>query len=81
MTTSLSGQHLGHLKALQSRGPDAPTSEDVKALYKKQQALIKTQVDMGLYGGVSFNCQREGRQFIRTKLEEEQDTMQILLYS
>eukprot|EP00957_Ditylum_brightwellii_P129443 9874719-Ditylum_brightwellii.AAC.1 len=49
MTTSPSGQHLGHIKALQSRGPDAPTSEDGKAHYKKQQALIKAQVDMVNY--------------------------------
>eukprot|EP00957_Ditylum_brightwellii_P078126 5939510-Ditylum_brightwellii.AAC.1 len=42
-TTSPSRPHLGHLKALQSKGPYAPTSEDSKALYKKQQALIQAQ--------------------------------------
>eukprot|EP00957_Ditylum_brightwellii_P175713 13379032-Ditylum_brightwellii.AAC.1 len=42
-TTSPSGCHLGHLKALQSWGPDALTPDDGKELNAKQNALIQAQ--------------------------------------
>eukprot|EP00957_Ditylum_brightwellii_P035382 2683418-Ditylum_brightwellii.AAC.1 len=45
-TTSPSGQHLGHLKVLQSRGTDNPTSEEGKLLATQQKLLGNTQVEM-----------------------------------
>eukprot|EP00957_Ditylum_brightwellii_P192904 14688087-Ditylum_brightwellii.AAC.1 len=45
-TTSPSGQHLGHLKALQSRRPDDPSSEEGKLLATRQKRLVNTQVEM-----------------------------------
>eukprot|EP00957_Ditylum_brightwellii_P184685 14065727-Ditylum_brightwellii.AAC.1 len=43
------GRHLGHLKALQSRGPDDPTLEEGKLLAAQQQSLINAQVNMVNY--------------------------------
>eukprot|EP00957_Ditylum_brightwellii_P197529 15048946-Ditylum_brightwellii.AAC.1 len=46
MATSPSGCYLGHLKALQSQGPDNPLSDEGKALQTRQDALVCAQFDM-----------------------------------
>eukprot|EP00957_Ditylum_brightwellii_P047855 3635242-Ditylum_brightwellii.AAC.1 len=43
---SPSGQHLCHLKALRSQGPDNPASDEGKELRTRQDNLIQAQVVM-----------------------------------
>ena len=45
-TTSPSGKHLGHYKALLSRGSDDPQSEEGKYFHDKQTTLVQVCVDM-----------------------------------
>eukprot|EP00957_Ditylum_brightwellii_P001304 102434-Ditylum_brightwellii.AAC.1 len=45
-TTSPSGKHLGHYKALLSRGPDDPQSDEGKDFHNKQKAFVQAHVDM-----------------------------------
>eukprot|EP00957_Ditylum_brightwellii_P124609 9497262-Ditylum_brightwellii.AAC.1 len=44
--TSPSDKHLGHYKALLSRGPDDPQSEEGKDFHDKQKALVQAHADM-----------------------------------
>eukprot|EP00957_Ditylum_brightwellii_P037394 2830005-Ditylum_brightwellii.AAC.1 len=45
-TTSPSGKHLGHYKALLNRGPDDSQSDEGQVFHVKQQALVQAHVDM-----------------------------------
>eukprot|EP00957_Ditylum_brightwellii_P086378 6572687-Ditylum_brightwellii.AAC.1 len=45
-TTSPSGKHLGHYKALLSRGSDDPQLIEGKEFASKQKKLVQVHVDM-----------------------------------